>query len=174
MPTVKSAGGTQRLKLDYALNAVLEITGVTEDYDSPRPAGFPHTYTYGYDGFNRLTGATYSASVGLANESYAYDAAGNREDPGNGALYDYDANNRITASPGKTYAFDIHVGNTAVRFQPGHRVRLEISSSNFPRYDPNPNTGAEIATERSPVSATQTVFHTHELPSALMLPVVSK
>ena len=76
--------------------------------------------------------------------------------------------------PSRTCAFDIHVGHTAVQFQPGHRIRLEISSSNFPRYDPNPNTGAEIATERNPVSATQTVFHTQELPSALLLPVVSK
>ena len=76
--------------------------------------------------------------------------------------------------PGKIYPFDIHVGNTAVQFQPGHRLRLEISSSNFPRYDPNPNTGTDIATERNPVSATQTIFHTHELPSALMLPVVPK
>ena len=75
--------------------------------------------------------------------------------------------------PGKTDAFDRRVGNTAVLFQPGHRVRLEISCSDFPRYDdPNPNTGAEIATERNPVSATQTVAHSPEFPSALVLPVV--
>jgi len=74
--------------------------------------------------------------------------------------------------PGKTYAFDLRVGNTAVLFQAGHRIRLELSSSNFPRYDPNPNTGAEIATERNPVPAMQAVFHTHENPSALFLPVV--
>ena len=74
--------------------------------------------------------------------------------------------------PGKTYALDLRVGNTAVLFQAGHRIRLELSSSNFPRYDPNPNTGAEIATERNPVPATQAVFHTHETPSALLLPVV--
>jgi hypothetical protein len=69
-------------------------------------------------------------------------------------------------------AFDLHVGNTAVQFQPGHRIRLEISSSNFPRYDPNPNTGGGIAAERNPVSATQTVAHSPELPSALVLSAV--
>jgi putative CocE/NonD family hydrolase len=74
--------------------------------------------------------------------------------------------------PGKTYAFDIHVGSTAVWFDAGHRIRLEISSSNFPRYDANPNTGTEIATERAPVPATQTVAHRREFPSALILPVV--
>lgn len=76
--------------------------------------------------------------------------------------------------PGRTYAFDIHVGNTAVQFQPGHRIRLEASSSNFPRYDPNPNTGQDIATERRPVSATQQVAHGPQFPSALLLPIVEE
>jgi hypothetical protein len=74
--------------------------------------------------------------------------------------------------PDEIYAFDIHVGNTAVQFQRGHRIRLEISSSNFPRYDPNPNTGTDIATERNPVSATQRVFHSPESASVLVLPVM--
>jgi putative CocE/NonD family hydrolase len=73
---------------------------------------------------------------------------------------------------GETCALEIAVGNTAVQFQPGHRVRLEISSSNFPRYDPNPNTGTEVAAERNPVPATQRVAHNPEFPSALILPVV--
>ncbi len=75
---------------------------------------------------------------------------------------------------GKIYPFTIKVGHTAVLFQPGHRIRLEISSSNFPRYDANPNTGAPIATERNPVPATQKIYHGKEYPSALILPVVEE
>jgi putative CocE/NonD family hydrolase len=76
--------------------------------------------------------------------------------------------------PGAVYSFEIEVGNTAALFKPGHRIRLEISSSNSPRYDPNPNTGREIATERFPLPAAQRVFHTAELSSRLVLPVVSE
>lgn len=75
---------------------------------------------------------------------------------------------------GQTNVFDLPVGNTAVQFQAGHRIRLEISSSNYPRYDANPNTGTEIATERNPVLATQRVFHTPDCPSVLQLPVVAR
>jgi putative CocE/NonD family hydrolase len=74
--------------------------------------------------------------------------------------------------PGAVYPFDIEAGNTAVQFQAGHRVRLEISSSNSPRYDPNPNTGRDIATDRDPVPATQRVFHSRARPSAPILPVI--
>ncbi len=73
---------------------------------------------------------------------------------------------------GEVYRFEIKVGNTAVRFQAGHRIRLEIASANAPRYDPNPNTGAAIATERNPVVAMQKIFHEKDRPSALILPVV--
>lgn len=68
----------------------------------------------------------------------------------------------ILLPTGEIRAFDIRVGNTAVRFQLGQRIRLEISSSNFPRYDPNPNTGAEIDTEKNPMKATQKVAHCPE------------
>lgn len=77
-------------------------------------------------------------------------------------------------APSETYAYDIHVGNTAVQFQRGHQIRLEISSSNFPRYDVNPNTGTEIATEPHPAAASQRVAHTTAHPSALVLPVVDQ
>ena len=61
-----------------------------------------------------------------------------------------------------------------MRFQAGHRIRLEVSSSNAPRYDVNPNTGREIATERNPVAARQRVLHDAKNPSALILPVMAK
>lgn len=76
--------------------------------------------------------------------------------------------------PGEVCSLDIELGPAAVSFQPGHRIRLEISSSNAPRYDVNPNTGGEIATERTRVSATQRVLHGPAQPSALILPVVSR
>jgi putative CocE/NonD family hydrolase len=75
---------------------------------------------------------------------------------------------------GKVYPFTIPVGNTAVLFKAGHRIRVEISSSNFPRYDANPNTGADIATERHPIPATQNIFHGNDFPSTLILPVVEE
>lgn len=76
--------------------------------------------------------------------------------------------------PGGVYPFDIELGPTAVSFQPGHRIRLEVSSSNAPRYDVNPNTGRAIATERTRVTATQRVLHGPAQPSALILPVVER
>jgi len=76
--------------------------------------------------------------------------------------------------PGTVYPFDIDVGNIAVRLRRGHRVRLEVSSSNSPRYDVNPNTGREIATEREPVKANQQVLHNAGAASTLMLPVLEE
>jgi uncharacterized protein len=76
--------------------------------------------------------------------------------------------------PGEVTRFEIEVGNTAVLFQAGHRIRLEISSSNWPRYDANPNTGREIATEREPVKASQRVYQDARWTSALYLPVVER
>lgn len=76
--------------------------------------------------------------------------------------------------PGRVYPFDIELGPTAVSFQPGHRIRVEISSSNAPRYEVNPNTGGEIATETARIVATQRVLHNPGEPSALILPVVHR
>ncbi|MCC6262431.1 MAG: CocE/NonD family hydrolase [Bryobacterales bacterium] len=76
--------------------------------------------------------------------------------------------------PGTVYSLSIDLGPVAVRFLAGHRIRLEISSSNAPRYDVNPNTGREIATERNPVSATQRILHDSDHPSALILPVMNE
>jgi RHS repeat-associated protein len=71
-------------------------------------------HDFNYDGLNRLTQASRPASSGVPNENYLYDRVGNREDPGNAALYGYDNNNRITASPGLTYTFDAD-GSLATR-----------------------------------------------------------
>jgi hypothetical protein len=57
-------------------------------------------------------------------------------------------------------------------FFKGHRIRLEVSSSNFPRFDRNPNTGKVIASEVNFISAKQTVRHRSEYPSRLVLPII--
>jgi putative CocE/NonD family hydrolase len=61
---------------------------------------------------------------------------------------------------------------TSIVFKRGHRIRLEVSSSNYPRYDRNPNTGRFIPTETEPVVARQSIYHAPEWPSRLVLPVI--
>ncbi len=72
-----------------------------------------------------------------------------------------------------TYSIDIAMPAIAYQFAQGERVRLEVSSSNFPKYDRNPNTGDDPFSATAFESALQTVLHTEEYPSQLILPVVS-
>jgi putative CocE/NonD family hydrolase len=76
--------------------------------------------------------------------------------------------------PGKVYEFKIDMWATSNVFLKGHRIRLEVSSSNFPRFDRNLNTGESAAASSEFVKATNSVLHDAEHPSALILPVVSK
>ena len=69
---------------------------------------------------------------------------------------------------------EIQLWATSIVFLKGHRIRLEISSSNFPRFDRNPNTGRTIATETLPITASQTIYHGLETPSRLILPVIPR
>ena len=75
-------------------------------------------------------------------------------------------------NPGQIYKFVIDLWSTSNVFRPGHRLRLEISSSNFPRFDRNLNTGQKIGFDSRYVSATNTIYHDAQHPSALILPVV--
>jgi uncharacterized protein len=77
-------------------------------------------------------------------------------------------------TPGKPYEFDIDLWSTSHVFKAGHRVRLEVSSSNFPRYDRNPNTGKDFGVDRELRAARQTVFHTGAHRSRLVLPVIPR
>ncbi len=61
---------------------------------------------------------------------------------------------------------------TSMVFLKGHKIRLEVSSSNYPRFDRNPNTGRIIAMETTPVTAKQTVYHDAISPSYLILPII--
>ena len=73
--------------------------------------------------------------------------------------------------PGEIYELEITLFPTANRFQTGHRIRLEISSSNFPRFDPNPNTGEPLGRHTRTVPAENVIHHSAERPSALLLPL---
>jgi hypothetical protein len=76
--------------------------------------------------------------------------------------------------PGRTYPYRIELGATSNLFKTGHRIRLYVSSSNFPRFDRNDNTGEPSATAARMLKATQTIFHDRTRPSALVLPIVPR
>jgi putative CocE/NonD family hydrolase len=76
--------------------------------------------------------------------------------------------------PGKVYQYEIDLWATSNVFKEGHKIRLEISSSNFPRFDRNTNMGELIGEEENYVSALQTVYHSSEFSSHVTLPVVPK
>lgn len=75
-------------------------------------------------------------------------------------------------TPGKVYSLTIDLWATSNVFLAGHRIRLEVSSSNFPRFDRNLNTGEPAASSAKWATATNTILHDKEHPSALLLPVV--
>ena len=76
--------------------------------------------------------------------------------------------------PGKIYEYKIDMWSTSNVVLKGHRIRVEVSSSNFPRFDRNLNTGTSAAEDATFVKATNTVLHDREHPSALVLPVVPR
>ncbi|MCL5006359.1 MAG: CocE/NonD family hydrolase [Acidobacteria bacterium] len=77
-------------------------------------------------------------------------------------------------NPGQIYKFTIDLWSTSNVFLAGHKLRLDISSSNFPRFDRNPNTGEEPESATRWVKATNTIYHDSAHPSALVLPVVPR
>lgn len=76
------------------------------------------------------------------------------------------------ATPGEIYQIEVDAGVTGNVFLKGHRIRIEISSSNFPRFDRNPNTGGPIASETRLLQATETIYHDRRHPSHLELMVM--
>ena len=75
---------------------------------------------------------------------------------------------------GKDYCYTIDLSATSNVFKAGHRVRLEISSSNFPRFDRNTNTGNIIAQDASFKPELQTILHDAQHPSHVTLPIVPR
>ncbi|MCI0812969.1 MAG: CocE/NonD family hydrolase, partial [Chloroflexi bacterium] len=77
-------------------------------------------------------------------------------------------------TPGEVYEFRIDLWATSNVFKKGHRIRLDVSSSNFPRFDRNLNTGGPIGGETDFVSALQNVLHSGDHASYVTLPVVPR
>jgi putative CocE/NonD family hydrolase len=77
-------------------------------------------------------------------------------------------------TPGAPTEITIDLGATSNLFRAGHRIRLHVSSSNFPRFDRNPNTGGVFGKDAELRRADQTIFHDAARPSRLILPVISR
>lgn len=73
--------------------------------------------------------------------------------------------------PGQVYRFEVDLGSTSHSFRPGHCLRVQVTSSDFPRYDRNLNTGGTFGEEACGQVAINTVFHDTMRPSHLNLPV---
>jgi putative CocE/NonD family hydrolase len=76
--------------------------------------------------------------------------------------------------PGEVYELQIEPFPTGNVFKKGHRIRLDISSSNFPRFDVNPNTGEPLGLSRRVVVADNTIYHDARHPSTVVLPIVPR
>ena len=80
----------------------------------------------------------------------------------------------VLMNPDQTYKFTVDMWATSNVFKKGHRLRLEISSSNFPRFDRNPNTGEDSAFATKSVQATNAIYHDADHPSVLILQTVTQ
>src|SRR4029078_10603011 len=79
---------------------------------------------------------------------------------------------KVWFKPGEVVEVRIDMGATGNFFGPGHRIRLEVSSSNFPRFDRNLNTGGAQFNETEWKVATNTIHHSKLYPSHIVLPVI--
>ena len=102
-------------------------------------------------------GAAYNVAEGIVRARYRNSAA----DP-------------ELIEPGKVYEYDIDLGGTSNVFKTGHRIRLEISSSQFPKWDRNLNTGHVMGDDAEIQMALQTIYHTHQYPSCIVLPIIPR
>ena len=76
-------------------------------------------------------------------------------------------------SPGEVNEYVINLEATSQLFRRGHRLRIDITSSSFPEYDRNMNTGNPIGEDAQGITAKQTVYHDSEYPSYIDLPVIT-
>jgi putative CocE/NonD family hydrolase len=81
-------------------------------------------------------------------------------------------NHASLITPGQAYTYDIDLWNTCQQLGKGHRLRLEVSSSAFPKYDRNQNTGEELGKTANIKSAEQTIYHDAKHPSFVRIPIV--
>jgi len=75
---------------------------------------------------------------------------------------------------GQPTKIEIDLWPTSMVFKKGHQIRIDVTSSSYPRFDRNPNTGRDIATEVEPISAKQTIHHGRDARSHVLLPVVPR
>ena len=76
--------------------------------------------------------------------------------------------------PGKIYPVTIRMYPSANVFKKGHRIRVDVSSSNYPRFDLNPNTGEPLNDNRRRAKATNTIHQSADHPSHILLPLVPR
>ena len=76
--------------------------------------------------------------------------------------------------PGRVYPYVIDLWSTSHLVKKGHQIRVDISSSNFPRFDRNPNTGATLGVDSKLEKAKQTVYHNSTYPSHIVLPLIPR
>ncbi len=88
------------------------------------------------------------------------------------ATYRQGRDHPLLLEPGQIEPFEIDLWVTSDLVKVGHRIRVEISSSNFPRFDRNPNTGKPFGTDTEMLSASQTIIHDKAHPSHLVLPII--
>jgi putative CocE/NonD family hydrolase len=126
-------------------------------------------------------GVAYNVSDGIVRRAYRPDVALAAATPaGNGLPPSHEAteDRRSLGGGGKTVPdhgateITISLWPTSMVFRRGHRIRLEVAGSNFPRFDRNPNTGEPSATARTIAPATQVVHHGRQAPSRIMLPLI--
>lgn len=90
------------------------------------------------------------------------------------ARYHKSREHQTLLEPGTIYEFIIDLWVTSNVFLKGHRIRIDISSSNYPRFDRNLNTGDNPGSDDLIRIANQTVYHTKEHPSHVLLPIIPK
>ncbi|KAJ1438397.1 galactose-binding domain-like protein [Ochromonadaceae sp. CCMP2298] len=83
----------------------------------------------------------------------------------------------VYMKPDQVYAVTVSLWNTSYALAPSHSLRIAVTSSNYPRFSANPNTGdllIQNSTLKTPVIAQNTLHHSERYPSAVRLPVVSR
>ncbi len=88
------------------------------------------------------------------------------------ARYASSREQEVFLEPGKIYSLAIVLYPTSNLFKQGHAIRLDISSSNFPRFDVNPNTGEPLGRSRRQSAADNTIHHGRQCPSHIVLPII--
>jgi len=88
------------------------------------------------------------------------------------ARYRYGLGKAELLKPGQPYEFTIEMYPTSIVFKRGHRIRVDISSSNFPRFDVNPNTGEPLNDNRRWQVAANTIYRDVKHPSQIILPII--